>query len=366
MSFEAYLNRAWYGKSKWTHLFLPLSPLVSYLVNQKRARFLAQKKDKPQFIPPVIVVGNITVGGTGKSPMVLALVKALKQAGYSPGIVSRGYGVSATVPILVTQKSLASECGDEPVMLVRRADCPLVICQDRVAAINTLLMDESIDLVISDDGMQHYAMMRDIEFLMLDATRGLGNGKLLPVGPLREPVTRLNQVDFIVSLMSADDGLSVATRSEKLRYLLSRYDGVNLDDALCEKLVPVPLQASELIHLKTGKAAPLTILNEYPNWQIVAGIGNPERFLNTLLEKGLKPGFKTSWFADHHDFSEQDISDDLPVVMTEKDAVKCKDLILINDNVWYLPIEVSLPKACVDSLLLQLTKIKLEKQLVGK
>jgi len=366
VNLEAYLNRAWYGESKWTRLFLPLTPLVSYIVNQKRARFLAQKKGKAQFTPPVIVVGNITVGGTGKSPMVLALIKALKIAGYSPGIVSRGYGVSAKVPILVTQDSLASECGDEPVMLVRRAHCPLVICQDRVAAIKTLLMDESIDLVISDDGMQHYAMARDVEFLMLDATRGLGNGKLLPVGPLREPVHRLNQVDYIVSLMSADDGLGMTTRKEQLGYLLSPYDDIEVDDQLCEKLTPVSLQACELIHLKTGKSAPLTILTDYPNWQVVAGIGNPERFLNTLLDKGLQAGYKTSWFADHHDFSEQDISDDLPVVMTEKDAVKCKDLMLINDNVWYLPIEVSLPKACVDSLLLQLNKIKLEKQLVGK
>lgn len=365
MSLESCFNRAWYGTSKWTHLFLPLSPLVSYLVNQKRARFLAKKMDSPQCKLPVIVVGNISVGGTGKSPMVLALVKELKQAGYSPGIVSRGYGVSAVVPVLVTQDSLASECGDEPVMLVRRANCPLVICQDRVAAINTLLMNGDVDVVISDDGMQHYAMMRDIEFLMLDATRGLGNGKLLPIGPLREPVSRLNQVDYVVSLISAEGGLSDAAGITQLEALLSRYDAIKLDEVLIKKLVPVPLLACELIHLKTGKTAPLSILKEHRQWQVVAGIGNPARFLNTLLDKGLQPGFQTHWFADHHNFSEQDISHDLPVVMTEKDAVKCKDLTLINDNVWYLPIEVSLPKACVDSLLLQLNKIKIEKQFVG-
>jgi tetraacyldisaccharide 4'-kinase len=240
-----------------------------------------------------------------------------------------------------------------------------VICQDRVAAINTLLMNKSVDLIISDDGMQHYGMMRDVEFLMMDAVRGLGNGKLLPVGPLREPVDRLNQVDFVVSLMSADDGLSEASKVQKLLSLLSQYDGINLDGDLTKKLVPVPLQANELIHLKSGEVASLSILKEYRQWQVVAGIGNPERFLNTLLDKGLQPDFKTHWFADHHDFSEHDISQDLPVVMTEKDAVKCKDLALVNDNVWYLPIEVSLPKACVDSLLMQLNKIKIEKQFVG-
>ena len=354
MKLEVLFNKAWYGQSKWTYLFLPLLPLITHFVKKKRARYLANRVSKRQFNVPVIIVGNITVGGTGKSPMVLALVKELKRAGYSPGIVSRGYGVSALQPVVVTKDSLAVECGDEPVMLVRRAQCPLVICQDRVAAIDLLLADGSVNVVISDDGMQHYAMQRDLEFLMLDEKRGLGNGKLLPVGPLREPVTRINQVDYIVSLMSTQEKFNLTTKRQQLVQLLSHYKGIEQSALTEEKLVPTALNVNDLIHLKTGKSASLSLLGEVDNWQVVAGIGNPERFLATLLEKGLNRTYSTSWFADHHQFSEQDISLDRYVVMTEKDAVKCRDLELKNDNLWYLPIEVTLPEACVKSLLLKL------------
>ena len=353
MNLESLFNQAWYGKSKWTHLFLPLLPLVSALVQKKRARFLAQQDKLTHFQVPVLVVGNITVGGTGKSPMVIALIKALKQAGYRPGIVSRGYGVNAVEPISVTQSSVASECGDEPVMLVRRTLCPMVICQDRTAAIKLLLHDENVDLVISDDGMQHYAMSRDIEILMLDENRGLGNGALLPVGPLREPTTRLNHVDFIASLTPFNERYDEQDKTQQLERLLSQYPNVEMD-SIKKKIHPLPLDASELINLITGESAPLNLLQQYDNWQLVAGIGNPDRFLNTLLDKGLPSGYRCNWLADHHKFSSSDIHPDFPVVMTEKDAVKCKDLTLKNDNVWYLPIDVCLPQSFVDTLLKQI------------
>ena len=359
MSAESLFNRAWYGKSKWTYLFLPVYPLVKRLVRQKRERYLAKAAGPRQFDVPVIVVGNITVGGTGKSPMVLALIKELKHAGYHPGVVSRGYGVSAAKAMQVTPDSLASDCGDEPVMLARLAKCPLVICQNRVEAISLLLKDPSVDLVISDDGMQHYAMQRDIEFLMLDENRGLGNGKLLPIGPLREPASRIEQVDFVVSLISGEMAINGSEKVKAICRLLFRYLAPDRVNNIQHKIVPVTLDVQQLTNVKTGEKADLSLLGDVDHWHVMAGIGNPERFLNTLLDKGLSANYSTHWFVDHHQFTAQDINANGHVVMTEKDAVKCKDLALENDNVWFLPIEVTLPTACVDSLIQKLKEFKL-------
>lgn len=350
MSLETLFNKAWYGKNKWTQVFRPVLPLVSYLVAKKRRQFLADTDKHKQVNVPVIVVGNISVGGTGKSPMVLALIEALKLAGYYPGIVSRGYGVSAANPIRVTPESLANECGDEPVMLVRRSRCPMVICQNRVDAINVLLEDKRVDLVISDDGMQHYAMARDIELLMLDAKRGLGNGALLPVGPLREPASRVLEVDYVISLVSEKTQPDLERKKQEIRELLLSYQGIDNAEILDSKLIPASVSPQSLVNLKTGEHVALEVLKSFKQCSLVAGIGNPERFLNTLLEAGLPSGYTTSWFGDHHKFSADDVAQDNPVVMTEKDAVKCKDLNLDNDNVWYLPIEVGLPAEFIESL----------------
>ncbi|WP_036178383.1 tetraacyldisaccharide 4'-kinase [Marinomonas sp. MED121] len=363
MSLESLFNRAWYGKSKWTHVFMPLQPLVSYLVNKKRENHLAKQSSTPQIALPVIVVGNISVGGTGKSPMVIALVKVLKTAGYHPGIVSRGYGVSAKVPIKVTASSSASECGDEPVMLAKRASCSVVICQDRLAAAQVLVNDQEVDLIISDDGMQHYGMDRDIEFLMLDGKRGLGNGYLLPVGPLREPVSRLLEVDFVASVVASNDEQALLKEKDGLKALFKGYKDFSHGSKVIDKLITLPLQATGLINVKTGEKGSLDLLKSFVSCQLVAGIGNPERFLNTLLDAGLAQGYSTHWYNDHHQFTEADIHSHFPVIMTEKDAVKCKDLNLVNENVWYLPVEVSIPPSCVESLLNKLRAIAVKKSL---
>ena len=357
MSLETLFNKAWYGKSKWTQVFMPILPLVSHLVGKKRRQYLADSNRHNQVNVPVIVVGNISVGGTGKSPMVLALIEVLKSAGYYPGIVSRGYGVDAPEPILVTASSLASECGDEPVMLARRSASPLVICQNRVAAIHALLKDKRVDLVISDDGMQHYAMSRDIEILMLDAKRGLGNGRLLPVGPLREPASRMLEVDYVVSLISDQNKLDRESKKQALGRLLLGYQGIDDFRGLDSKLVTAPLSAKGLINLKTGEHVSLDLLKSFNECELVAGIGNPERFLHTLLEAGLPSGYTANWFGDHHKFSVENIAQNVPVVMTEKDAVKCKDLNLVNENVWYLPIEVRLPVEFIESLLTKVLSV---------
>ena len=364
MSLESLFNKAWYGDSKWTYLLSPLSPLVSFIVKRKRETYLATADTRNHFDVPVLVVGNLTVGGTGKSPMVLALIKVLRQAGYKPGIVSRGYGVNAKVPVLVDSHSIAAECGDEPVMLARRAQCPLVICQNRVSAVQHLLELGDVDIVISDDGMQHYAMARDIEVLMLDSKRGLGNGCLLPVGPLREPVTRLQDVDYVVGLISANASFHHDEQALGLKKLLSKYpESVELE---ADKIYAMPLMAGELINLKTGEASPISMLKSQRDWQVVAGIGNPERFLNTLIQQGISPDYQTHWFADHHQFTVDDIKHDKPVVMTEKDAVKCKDLSITNHNVWYLPVEVTLEEDFVHSLIEKIQQIKAAKLSIGK
>lgn len=360
MSLETLFNKAWYEGSKWTYLLSPITPLVSYLVKRKRAVYLAKKMKLRRLDVPIVVVGNLTVGGTGKSPMVLALIKALRQLGYKPGIVSRGYGVDAKSPVLVTPQSLATQCGDEPVMLARRSLCPLVICQQRVKAVTYLLEQCDVDVVISDDGMQHYAMTRDIEVMMLDAKRGLGNGCLLPVGPLREPASRLREVDYIVGLISATLDVDISEKQVELQQHLEPHYDVKQQDI--KKVFAMPLKASELINLSSGERVSLDLLASLNNWQVVAGIGNPERFLQTLIELGLSSDFQAHWFGDHHEFADKDICFDQPVVMTEKDAVKCKDLSIENNNIWYLPVEVELAPEFIDSIT---DKIKAAKLSIG-
>lgn len=344
MSLEKAFNKAWYGNSGWTYIFYPLTLLVRHLVNKKRKNFLASKQAKntslnssPQVSVPVIVVGNISVGGTGKSPMVIALAKYLKESGYTPGIVSRGYGVEAVSPILVSSETSATIGGDEPVMLAYRTECPVVICQKRLMAAESLLeMHPEVDVIISDDGMQHYALDRDIEILMLDGKRGVGNGQLLPVGPLREPVERIKSVDLIASLVPSQNDVPLA--EQQITNIISSSKDKNIPSSFV-----MPLLAKSLINVATNEETSLEFLKQQNPWYIVAGIGNPQRFLNTLLLNGITE-YDTHWFNDHHNFSKADFPDQAHVIMTEKDAVKCRELKLNNPNLWYLSIAIDLPE----------------------
>ncbi|MBR7888510.1 tetraacyldisaccharide 4'-kinase [Marinomonas sp. A79] len=331
MSLESLFTRSWYGRWGWTHVFRPLQPLVRYLVAKKRQAFLTNTQNVYKAPVPVIVVGNISVGGTGKSPMVVALCELLIQQGYRPGIVSRGHGAKITSPISVDENSSVQTVGDEPVMLARRSKCPLVVCPKRVDAVRHLLANHDVDVVISDDGMQHYHLQRDIEIAMLDAKRGLGNSQLLPVGPLREPTERLASVDFIVSVTNA-----ISPALQKISWPVT-----------LATLVP-----TELISLDGQRRLDFQAAFE-PNgttpktsWHVVAGIGNPERFMDTLYDLGLSAtNSRHSWFSDHHQFTSADIPTSGAVIMTEKDAVKCQSLVLENTNVWYLPVSLILSEA---------------------
>ena len=306
------VERLWYGKRcplNW--LLLPLSGLYCGIASIRRCWYQARSDRLTKPSVPLVVVGNITVGGTGKTPLVVWLCRRLQQEGYRPGIVSRGYGGKAGDNALaVTPDSDPSLVGDEPLLLARRTGCPLVICRDRPQAVAKLLEMHPCDVVISDDGLQHYAMHRDIEIGVLDGQRRFGNGFCLPAGPLRELQGRWDDLD-----------LRVINGAE---------------EAGCYGMF---LQATELRALYGDIAEPLSAW-EGKSVHALAGIGNPQRFFSMLESLGLQ--VERHAFADHHAFTEADFAfaDARPILMTEKDAVKCRHLAL--KNTWYVPVDAEI------------------------
>ncbi|GIU20823.1 tetraacyldisaccharide 4'-kinase [Shewanella colwelliana] len=328
---QAFVNRLWYGRQLGGYgllaiLLLPLSALFYLLSSVRRWRFKWGIKQACPIDVPVIVVGNITVGGSGKTPTVIYLIELLRRQGYTPGVISRGYGVKFEGTKWVLPELGAKQVGDEPAMIVGRTQVPMVIGKDRVAAANALLSDNKVDVIISDDGLQHYSLHRDIELLVLDGERRLGNGFLLPAGPLREGAWRQQSVDHvIVNGQTANDN----------EYAMQLLPG-------------------ELVSL----TAPSAVFEGYSDSVAIAGIGNPARFFNTLNEMGISP-LITHAFEDHHDYSAADIlaiANGHHVLMTEKDAVKCREF--AKENWWYLPVDAKLPAKFEQQLLAQLTALK--------
>ena len=318
----SFLDHLWYGKTPWLLPLWPIEKLFTFLAFRRRMDFKNGLKPVWQAPVPVIVVGNISVGGVGKTPAVVYLAEMLKQAGFQPGIVSRGYGGKAEhYPYKVGAESSAAECGDEPLMIFQRCGCPVVVDPDRAQACQKLLESEDIDIIISDDGLQHYRLSRDIEIAIVDGARGLGNGHCLPVGPLREPSDRLAEVDFCI------------VNGEGWKYRNSYF--MNL------KVSPMRKLSGEQVKLAPGKV------------NAVAGIGNPQRFFQTLQSLGFEVIEHS--FADHHHFNASDLlfDNDFPVIMTEKDAVKCRAF--AHDNRYYLPVRAELPKTFEKQLLGQLS-----------
>ncbi len=299
-------------------MLLPL--LVVFVLIAKCRRYWILRYTQKRLVTPVIVVGNISVGGTGKTPVLIALVKWLQQQGFNPGVISRGYGGKAGhYPYLLSAASTATEAGDEPITIYQQTGCSVCVGADRVA-VAKVLEDENCDVLVSDDGLQHYRLGRDIEIAVVDGQRGLGNGWRLPVGPLREPASRLRAVDWVV-VNSPDDNFVLP----------------GLDDLF---YVPMQICAQELINLQSGENISIAEFGSGPV-NAVAGIGNPQRFLNTLTGLGITAELRD--FPDHHTYTANDLqfANKLPVVMTEKDAVKC--LGFAQPNWFYLPISVSLP-----------------------
>ena len=337
-----FLARAWYEEIRghpWLYLLWPFSLLFRGIAALRRKQQSAGAKRLGK--QPVIVIGNITVGGAGKTSLLIALALELKERKFTPGIVSRGYGASGgSFPLAVTADSDPDECGDEPVLIAASTGCPVVVDPDRPAAVAHLLAEHKVNIVLSDDGLQHYRLHRDIEIVVVDGARLFGNGLPLPAGPLREPKQRLHEVDFVV---------------------------VNGDPA--EELeVPVPLyqatmEPHSLVNLASGEersfaGAPFHVGHTL---QLVSGIGNPERFY-ALMENLPYPVARIE-FPDHHKFSAEDFEGERvdihqPIVMTEKDAVKCRRF--ATPNFWALRAEMKLPPAFVKDLLKRIRQVKAE------
>jgi len=298
MSFVDHLQRAWYQGHPALSLLAPLEVLYRRVVTAKRRKFLAGRSDSYRAPVPVIVVGNITVGGTGKTPLILWLIEHCRRRGLRVGVVSRGYGARPpTFPWRVQPEHLAAQAGDEPLLIVQRTGVPLMIDPDRSRAVRALLESEPLDLILSDDGLQHYRLARDLELVLIDAARGLGNRRCLPAGPLREPADRLQSVDAVL------------------------FNGAEADRP---EGYAFTLRPSRLIELASGDAWPLDHFPQGQQLHAVAGIGNPQRFFTTLEALHWRP--IPHPFVDHARYSLEQLtfSPALPLVMTEKDAVKCR------------------------------------------
>ncbi len=306
------LERYWYSRNLVSLLLAPLGWLYCAITDLRRRAYGAGLLPTTKVDVPVIVVGNISVGGTGKTPMVAWLVDVLRTAGWKPGIVSRGYGGKADHwPQAVAAESDPAQVGDEPVLLARRCECPMSVGPDRVAAARALIQAGTCDVIVADDGLQHFALERDLEIAVVDGSRRFGNGRCLPAGPLRERARRLDQVDFVVS-----NGPGA-----RLEYVM-RLEGEQA----------VALDGS-------GRAKPLQAFCDGPV-HAVAGIGYPPRFFSHLRRCGLQ--LIEHPFPDHHAFSARDLDfgDQLPVLMTEKDGVKCKALAASYH--WQVPVRAVL------------------------
>lgn len=310
------LARLWYGRHFLSVLLAPLSWLFCAVVVTRRWAYRKGWLRSEALPVPVIVVGNITVGGTGKTPLVCWLTGFLRRQGYSPGVLSRGYGgVGTDWPMLATPASDPVQVGDESVLLARRSGCPVAVGPDRMAAGRLLLANHRCDIIVTDDGLQHYQLRRDLEIAVVDGERGFGNGRCLPAGPLREPRRRLASVGLVV------------------------YNGHGPEGACVMQLRP-----GRLVNLlDAGRHAAPGAFRGRPV-TAVAGIGNPDRFFALLRSEGLE--VDTRSYGDHHAF----IADDAaqwgtgPVLMTEKDAVKCAPF--AGPGFWFLSVDAD-PDPCV-------------------
>ena len=312
--------RTWFEQqwqqSGWAQcLLLPLSWLFAVLAAGRRWFYRTEVLSSHRLSVPVIVVGNISVGGVGKTPVVLWLAEHLRDAGYQPGILSRGYGGQCHGE--VQAGSDPALFGDEPVLLAQRSGCPVWVHASRVqGGLELLRAHPACDVLICDDGLQHYALQRTIEIAVVQRPRGLGNGRLLPAGPLREPLARLNQVDVVIE---SGELPAPANRVSSFQLQLCSADWVSITE---------PAQQASFEDL-SGQSL-----------LVVAGIGHPQRFFDVLQQQGLY--FETRVFADHHAYTQQDFADtsQKTILMTEKDAVKCRHLGLV--NAWYLPVNAEL------------------------
>jgi len=304
-------------------LLLPLTGLFCLLSFLRRLAFKFRLLKSYKVSKPVIVVGNIGVGGNGKTPVVIHLVELAKSLGLKPGVISRGYGgIAEAYPYLLDDKSTSAQAGDEPVLIYQRCNVPVVVGSNRVDNAQ-MLVAQGCDIIISDDGLQHYRLQRDLAIIVIGGKRLFGNGLLLPAGPLREGQWRLKQADLLIY----NGGKSSNSSARSTEALLMN------------------LAASEVIQVKTGeKESLVNFLKHHRTVNAIAGIGDPRRFFDTLVTLGFILESQQG-FVDHKDFIIDDFNQfkmNLPLLMTEKDAVKCQAF--AQDNWWYLPVNAQFPE----------------------
>ncbi len=301
------LQQSWGDWSLLTLLLLPFAALFCLLVYIRRQCYRCGLLRSAGLSVPVIIVGNLTVGGTGKTPVVVWLAKWLRDKGLRPGILTRGYGgKSIAWPLRVEPDTAVSDAGDEALLLRRRANCPVYAGPDRLQAGRRLLAEQDCDIIICDDGLQHYALQRNLELLVIDGERRFGNGLCLPAGPLREPTRRLRSMDLLITNGPAGPG-------------------------------EYSMQVAGDLAVSVNGRQPSRPLSSFAGTRVeaLAGIGNPERFFRMLESVGVK--ISRHAFPDHHPFRMEDLRPftGSAVLMTEKDALKCDAF--AGDNVWYIP-----------------------------
>ena len=331
MSFAQMIQDAWNKQAKWLILLRPLSCL--YWVGSSFNHKLYQTGVKTVYTAPVpvMVIGNITVGGSGKTPLLIQLIKYLMQRQFKVGVISRGYGGQGPFPAFVDMSSKPDEVGDEPCLIVQSTHVPMAVGADRKAAIELLLSQYDIDLIISDDGLQHWALDRQIEWIVLDLNRGLGNEKLLPEGYLREPKSRLETGTVIEHGVQPQSSLNMH------------------------------LQAGQPYLLNPSKNA-ANLFNPQDQFYAVVGIGFPQRFYKTLESIGIQE-FQCHEFPDHYDYEIEDLQfdDHNPIITTEKDAVKILALLQqypdFATEIWVVPVEAILSQDCYQLLDAQLHQL---------
>ncbi|MGE8691309.1 MAG: tetraacyldisaccharide 4'-kinase [Achromobacter sp.] len=314
------LARQWQHGGWLSTLLRPLSALTAWAVARKRAGY--RDGSRPAYRPPVpvVVIGNVYVGGTGKTPMVIATVEGLRARGYTPGVVSRGYGVKVGPHARVGTGALeAARYGDEPALIARATGVPVSVHPKRALAAQALLQAHpEVDVIVSDDGLQHLALARDVEIVVQDE-RGVGNGRLLPAGPLREPASRLREVDAVVTNIGAPDRRPPQAAAGRPRQ------------------VRMWLEPGDARQIEGGGRRPLAAFAGQPRIAAAAGIGNPERFFATLRAAGIAPE-ATLALPDHHDYAEspfRTLAADA-ILVTSKDAIKCAAL--GDARLWEVPV----------------------------
>ncbi|MEN2750754.1 tetraacyldisaccharide 4'-kinase [Psychrobacter sp. FBL11] len=378
MSIETTITRAWQRKAAWLWLLLPISWLYGLLVFLRRQAYRLGMLSSFRAPVPVMVIGNVTVGGSGKTPLIITLVSYLQQQGVKVGVISRGYGGDTSqMPALVTKESLPSTVGDEPCLIVNTTAAPMAVCPNRKQAITTLLnAHPDLQLIIADDGLQHYALQRDIEWIVVDVARGFGNEQLLPTGFLREPIARLKNTTVIYH--EKPNGVSALNDSENLAQRLT----MQLQP---DELYPL-LSVDELVELNAAKSAIPLSANAVPSKgdkvHAISGIGYPQRFFATLSTLGFDVIGHP--YPDHHNFSLTELLQytEHPMIVTTKDAVKIRTVLLTeiskinaiksnesidshngNDiralinRLWILPVTATLSDTCYQTLQQQLTAL---------